>query len=281
MKKLFLCLLVFSLFIPWMTTEASASKGKILLIASSTDTLTLQNGKTMPTGFYLNELAVPAQYLSDHGYEIVLATPNGNKPVMDSGSNSSKFFKDQASYERALAFVASLQPIRIADADQQLDTFAGIFIPGGHAPMNDLVKDPDLYTALKFFHEHQKPTATICHGAAGLLAGMENAAAFREDLTTGNTKNAQTNSKDWLYKGYHMTAFSNAEELGGEIKMGTQMPFHVADALQIAGANIDEYTIFGSHVIRDRELVTGQNPASDEALAKTFYEVLQEHKIKA
>lgn len=145
----------------------------------------------MPTGFYLNELAVPAQYLSDHGYEIVLATPKGNKPVMDSGSNSPKFFKDQAAYGRALAFVASLQPIRIADADQKLDTFAGIFIPGGHAPMNDLASDTDLYTALKFFHEHQKPTATICHGAAGLLAGMENAAVFREDLTTGNTKNAQ------------------------------------------------------------------------------------------
>lgn len=36
-----------------------ASRGQILVIISSEHTLTLQNGKTYPTGYFLNELTVP------------------------------------------------------------------------------------------------------------------------------------------------------------------------------------------------------------------------------
>ena len=75
-----------------------------------------------------------------------------------------------------------------------------------------------------------------------------------------------------------MTVLSNPEELPGEIKKNTQMPFHVADALQVAGAIVEEKGIYTSHVVRDRELITGQNPASDLALAKELVQALQEKK---
>ena len=54
------------------------------------------------------------------------------------------------------------------------------------------------------------------------------------------------------------------------------MPFHVEQALQIAGGKMIVEGMYSSHVVRDRELITGQNPASDIALAKEFDKALQE-----
>ena len=51
--------------------SAASAKGKILLIASSENTLELANHTAMPTGFFLNELAVPAEYLTEKGWQIV------------------------------------------------------------------------------------------------------------------------------------------------------------------------------------------------------------------
>ena len=63
------------------STEASetavvrASKGKVLLVASSTNTLQLKENKVVPTGYFLDELAVPAQHLIANGYEPVGGPP--------------------------------------------------------------------------------------------------------------------------------------------------------------------------------------------------------------
>ena len=40
-----------------MTPAQAASKGKVLLVASSTDTLDLKDGRKDPTGYFLDELA--------------------------------------------------------------------------------------------------------------------------------------------------------------------------------------------------------------------------------
>lgn len=53
------------------------------------------------------------------------------------------------------------------------------------------------------------------------------------------------------------------------------MPFHVEQALQIAGGRMQEETMYGSHVVQDRELITGQNPASDIALAQALDKALE------
>lgn len=57
-------MLALMLMVPTLSAEAasneSASKGKVLLVASSTNTLTLKDGKVDPTGYFLDELAVPS-----------------------------------------------------------------------------------------------------------------------------------------------------------------------------------------------------------------------------
>lgn len=59
-------------------------------------------------------------------------------------------------------------PRRFADiGDQELVQYAGIFLPGGHAPMTDLWNDKDLGRILMYFHNKNKPT-----GECGPSGGM-------------------------------------------------------------------------------------------------------------
>ena len=46
-------------------------KGNVLVLLSSEDTMQLTNGKTEPTGYYLNELYPSSLYLSVDFYMIV------------------------------------------------------------------------------------------------------------------------------------------------------------------------------------------------------------------
>jgi putative intracellular protease/amidase len=53
------------------------------------------------------------------------------------------------------------------------------------------------------------------------------------------------------------------------------MYFHVVDALQIAGGKVATAAkLWEPHVVADRELITGQNPGSDKALATALVEAL-------
>ncbi len=258
-------------------SEAAATKGKILVIASSENKLALADKSIMDVGFFLNEFAVPAQYLYNQGYEIVLATPSGKMPTMDKGSNDKSFFGgNESARASAEAFVNNLRPISLKDAiNGGLDKFAGVFVPGGHAPMTDLMQSAELGTILRHCHENNKPTGFICHGPIAALAALPNAAAYRAALVNNNAEEAMKNATGWIYEGYSMTVFSDAEEWPGEVAQGKQMPFHVEQALQIAGGKIIVATMYGSNVVRDRELITGQNPASDLDLAKEFLKALQ------
>ena len=194
---------------------------------------------------------------------------------MDASSNDKKFFNnDDTARTRAVQFVDQLPVISLKEAVKHLDNYQALFVPGGHAPMTDLMQDPQLGTALRDFHAKNKPTAFICHGPVADLAALPDATAYRKALVSDDFPAAQKTASDWIYKGYRMTAFSDAEEWPVEIHGGA-MPFHVEQALQIAGAHMDEGNLFQSNVVRDREVVTGQNPASDMALAQTLLAMLE------
>lgn len=279
MQRFFLFCMAALLVLPLFSsrTEAAASKGKILVVASSQTQMELADKSIMNVGFFLNEFAVPTEYLAERGYEIVLATPSGQMPVMDQSSNNKNFFGgDDAARAKAVKFVSGLKPISLQDAIQGgLDQYAAVFVPGGHAPMTDLMQDKDLGTILRYFHEQQKPTAFICHGPVAALAALPDPAAYRQALVSHDVKGAMAAAKDWIYSGYEMTVLSDAEEWPGEVAKGTEMPFHVEQALQIAGGKMRVDGMYGSHVVHDRELITGQNPASDIELAKELDKTLQ------
>lgn len=257
------------------------SKGKILLVVSSTDSLRLQNGKTVPTGYYLGELAVPAQRFIEAGYAIVVANPGGNKPAMDQRSkNVSYFANDQKKFKQAVKFVETFaplqQPRRLRDVVGELDQFAAVYVPGGHAPMNDLAQDSLMGDVLRHFHKAGKPTAFLCHGPIATLSALPLASQFYNAMVK-NDKSAATNSvSGWPYVGYRMTIFSNSEETVAEEKtLKGKVPYRPADALTIAGGKVENGPDFKPFVVQDRELITGQNPASDHELAETVLKALE------
>jgi len=253
---------------------------KILVVMSSESILPLQDGQTHATGFYLNEFGVPAHRLVQEGYELTIATPRGNRPPLDHGSDAASFFKDEAEYTQIKTFVEqtlSGSILKLSDAAAHLDEYAAVFLPGGHAPMIELMRDPDLRRVLTHFHARALPTALICHAPVALLAAQEDAAAYQNALQNGGTPQAQR----FLYDGYKATVFSTPEEKDAEGGFDAPMLYYPADALSAAGMVIQNGAKWSSHVTRDRELITGQNPMSDEEFVTVFLTALQESSVAA
>ena len=266
------------------------TKGKILIVASSIDTFELKTGQKVPVGYYLNELAVPARKAIDAGYEILLATPKGNRPVVDQQSlAASHFGNSEAKLREAIDFAASssaLQSPRSIRAviEEGLESYIGVFVPGGHPPMVDLMQDPDLGEVLRYFHAHSKPTALLCHGPIAATAAMPKAKSFRQALVDDDKQAAKEAAAGWQYAGYRMTIFSSDEEKYAEdvLLEGAKVPFYPSTALEIAGAKVETREFFKPNVVQDRELITGQNPPSDHAIADLFVKALDRYSaVKA
>lgn len=257
----------------------AAEKGKILVLLSSETTLPLQNGKTTEVGYYLNEFGVPAKALVDAGYELVLATPKGNAPQVDQNSVLPQYFGGEAAeMERVKAFVAKLSGINdTLSLDEVLktglDSYKAVFIPGGHAPLIDLANNPKVGEILRYFNAQGKPTAAICHGPITLLTAQKNPASYQQSWVNGNP----TKTKDWIYSGYKMTIFSNSEEAVFEQSLqGDKLTYYPAKAMAFAGGAMQFTSDWQPNVVVDRELITGQNPFSDKALAQALLQKLAE-----
>ncbi|WSG99526.1 type 1 glutamine amidotransferase domain-containing protein (plasmid) [Rhizobium johnstonii] len=265
-----------------------STKGKVLIIGSSADTFELADGRKEPAGYYLNELAIPGQAIAAVGYEVVLATPKGGQPGVDEHSvAASHFGGSEEELRKALDFVATnsgmQKPRSIRSViDEGLDTFVGVFLPGGHPPMIDLMQDADLGEVLRYFHSKSKPTALLCHGPIAVTAAMPKAKEFRRAMVDGNLEAAKAAAEGWQYAGYRMTVFSDDEEHWVEenIMHGSKVPFYVANALTIAGGNVQTKGVFQTNVVQDRELITGQNPPSDHAIADLFLAALDRYRAE-
>ncbi|PYB79748.1 type 1 glutamine amidotransferase domain-containing protein [Pseudomonas soli] len=257
---------------------AAAAKGEVLVLLSSENQLQLKDGKPYPTGYYLNEFGVPADQLLKAGYKLVLVTPKGNAPSVDERSIDPMYFGGDAREMQRIRQVVDSLP----DIDDTLSVkevlagdmgrYAGIFIPGGHAPLIDLANNPDVGALLRHFHQAGKPTAAICHGPITLLSAQQDPVAYRAALARGETPAAS----DWTYRGYRMTIFSDPEEQVFEGSLKEQrLQFYPAKAMDGAGGDMSYAQAWKPHVVVDRELITGQNPFSDKALAKALLEQLE------
>jgi putative intracellular protease/amidase len=258
------------------------SKGKIVIIGSNATRIEVQGGDTGATGQYLNETVVPAMAFVDAGYGIVLATPNGAKPHIDEASDSAQHFEgDEAAYRRARAFFADDPSMRARTLrsviDEGLDNYAAVFVPGGQAPVVDLMQDPEVGEILRHFHERKKPTAFLCHGPIAAVAAMPNARQFRAALIAGDGAKASDLAKGWQYAGYKMTVFSATEERVIEDNiLHAKLYFNMPDALRTAGGEVSTTPVdFDPYVVEDRELITGQNPRSDKPIAARLIQALE------
>ena len=266
-----------------------APAGKILVLVSSGRGLPLKDGKVYKgAGYYLNELTVPVRALMQEGYEITFANPKGNAPQVDVHSEVADFFGgDAAKLQDYMLFrdgLAGLRdPNRISDVIASgLDQYDAVFVPGGHGPMEDLLDDPDCGIVMNHFHKTSKPTAVLCHGPISLLSASPNSKEIVAALSAGDAAGAREKAKGWIYAGYKMTIFSTAEEQQREpLEIGGKVLFYPDFALSTAGGDVSVLAPWKSYVLQDRELISGQNPFSDEALLKALLPALDKKKAAA
>jgi putative intracellular protease/amidase len=247
--------------------------------------LNLQDGKVYATGYYLNELATPLRALVNAGYTPVFASPNGDAPSMDASSNNAKFFGDSdAKRMETLRFIDGFpglrHPLSLSSVAGHTQAYAGIFVPGGHAPMVDLVKDEDLGKILLSFHDTNRPTALICHGPMALLSTLPQSEKFDEALISNNTASLPTLAHGWPYAGYKISVFSKTEEEQIEApQLGGRAPYYNDEALAAAGARIQNAEPWKPNVVVDREVITAQQPFSATAFADAFLAKLDGEKL--
>ncbi len=260
----------------------NAHAGNVLVVLSDEATLDLKAGKTFQTGFYLNELMQPVKMLQDAGHTITFATPNGKAPTLDKGSVNAMFFGgDQAALDAhhklleqlRLTDSANSPVVSLARVEQQgYGKYDAVYVPGGHAPMQDLLTSPALGKVLAAFHQDGKPTALVCHGPIALLSAMPDTKGFTMKLAQGATP---TQPK-WIYSGYKVTVFTNDEEEASKGQLGGgEMKFYPQTALQKAGLQFSKAANWQGNMVTDRELITGQNPASAALVGKELLARLQ------
>jgi len=228
----------------------------ILMVVSAADSLTMKDGSEHPTGYWAEELVVSHQTLRAAGHTVHIATPGGAKPTVDQVSLAPE---SAGGKERAGGFrdyLAEIDaelsaPLVLADVD--VSAYDAVVMPGGHGPMTDLYRDASLGRLLVAADKDAKVIAPFCHGPAGLLSATLEDGSF-------------------AFAGRRLTVFSNDEELNGGT--GENTPWLVEDALKDKGAVIENAPAWSSNVVRDRNLITGQNPQSSEDVAKEVIKAL-------
>ena len=223
---------------------------KILMVLTSHDKLG-DTGKK--TGFWVEEFAAPYYVLAGAGAEITLASPKGGQPPIDPSST-----KEDAQTEATKKFDADKElqkklseTVKLDDVDAK--DYDGVFYPGGHGPLWDLANDLKSISLIEDFNTQLKPMAFVCH-APGVLANVED-------------------QKEPLVRGKDVTGFANSEEEA--VGLTEVVPFLVEDKMNQLGANYSKGEDWGSYVMLDGKLITGQNPASSEKAARELVRLLQ------
>ncbi|MBO8199559.1 type 1 glutamine amidotransferase domain-containing protein [Streptomyces smyrnaeus] len=234
---------------------------QILFVLTGARHWTLADGTQHPTGFWADEAVAPYEAFKTAGHQVVVATPGGVVPSVDQASLSADANGGQAGADRVAAGLESFtelgQPLSIEDV--RIDSgggpagFDAVFYPGGHGPMEDLATDSDSGTLLVRTLASGRPLGVVCHGPAALLA-------------------AHTQEGASAVYGYRMTGFTNAEEQ--QTGLANKAKWLLQDRLVEAGAHFDAGEPWAPHVVVDRNLVTGQNPASAGPVAAEIIKML-------
>lgn len=229
---------------------------KVLFVTTSHDTMGDTGDKT---GVWLEELAAPYYVFKEVGADITVASPKGGQVPLDPKSqgiiiatrNTKRFLKDG----EAMNFISDSMVL----SEIKADDFDAVFLPGGHGPLWDLADNKILKQLLEAFDTDGKPIGAVCHGVVGLVS-------------------LQNDQGEFLVKGKRLTGFSNSEEESAGLT--SVVPFLLETKLLSLGALYSKEANYVSYVVADGNIITGQNPASSEEVAKKIV-ALVKHDIGA
>ncbi|OUV32423.1 MAG: type 1 glutamine amidotransferase domain-containing protein [bacterium TMED88] len=228
---------------------------RILLVATNHDVLG-EGGD--PTGVAISEVTEPYYDFLDAGIQVDLASPRGGVIPVDpqtlfwvmSTPSVDRYREDpalQAKLENSI-------PIAEVDASD----YDAIFLAGGWGAAYDLGYSEELGEKITEANANGAVIGGVCHGPLGLLQAK---APDGSPLVAGRRLTAVTDKQ--------------VQELGIDVT-----PQHPERELRAAGAVFESDTafrdVFATHVVVDKNLVTGQNQNSGGAAAQSVMELLSQ-----
>jgi putative intracellular protease/amidase len=233
---------------------------KRIVIVASNPAVSEQTG--WPIGFWWAELSHPFWELTECGYVVDVASPEGGALQADSWSDP----RDESGYSAedliSLGFINSPVHLRLVEQSKPLaairvDDYDGALFVGGQGPMYTFWGDERVHGLVASFYEAGKVTAVICHATCVLLKAR---------LADGRL----------LVEGKTWTGFANSEERFADDFVGQRIqPFWIEDeAVKLENTNFIVSGRFKAHAVRDGNLITGQQQYSGRAAARLMIEAL-------
>jgi putative intracellular protease/amidase len=229
---------------------------KILIIASSHEQLGNTGRKT---GSWLEALAIPYYIFKEAGGIITFGSPLGGPLPLDpksesiivSTSTTRRFQKDQEVIDE-LSHSIPLGNLHAADFDMAL-------LAGGHGPLWDFTGNEILKRFLEDMNGQGKIIGLISHGMSGLLS-------------------LQNSVGKPFVRDRHLTAFSDSEEqVAGLTGI---VPFSLESSLFSSGAFYTKGPDFCSYAVTDKNIVSGQNPASSKEVSRRMVALFKEYSLQ-
>ncbi len=240
-------------------------------------------------GFDPTEVAIPWKILSDSGFNVIFATPHGEKAcgdkIMLTGQklgiyrNLLKVRKDAVDAYYLMDKSTSFnKPIKYEEINEQ--DFDSIYLPGGHDKgVKEYLESNILQNVIPLFFKHNKKVSAICHGVL-LLARSINSNTSKSVLfeykTTALLKAqelfAYKLTKFWL-KDYYLTypEMTVEEEIISFLKSASQFIHGPMPIFRDTMKNTKH-----GFFVRDRNYISARWPGDIYSLTLAYVKMLEE-----
>ncbi|WP_412067805.1 glyoxalase III HchA [Rubrivirga sp. IMCC43871] len=228
------------------------TRRKVVVVFTEQKNMEMQNGEAFSTGNHPVEALVPMLHLKNAGFEFEIATPSGKPVVFEMWAMPREDQAVVGLYDELKARFDNPRPLQeVVDGFQdEVGSYAAVFVPGGHGAMLGIPQDPNVGTLLRLAHEHDLFTISLCHGPGSFLATALEGHAF-------------------LYSGYNMAVFPDSvDKMTPRVGyLPGQMPWRLGERLTALGARIVN-TKSDKTCVLDRRLITGASPLASNELGK-------------
>ena len=201
-------------------------------------------------GTFSPELTHVVHVFNEAGIDYDIASIKGGEaPVYGQdieGDDVNKNVLASEDFQNRIINTLPVSQVTISDYD-------AVFYPGGFGLLSDLATNEDFAKLSAAHYENGGVIASVCHGPGALLP-----------ITLSNG--------DALLATKSVTGFTREEE----VDYGTinDIPFLLEEALTRKAARFNKVQPWGTFVIEDDRVITGQNPASAHAVGEAIVRLL-------
>lgn len=220
---------------------------KIAVIVTNTTKMG-ENGPQ--TGIHMAELTHALDLFDKNKIVYDIFSPQGGKVLLDSVDETDDINAEFLRNETKMMLLENTEKIGNANYED----YDAIYFPGGHGPMWDLGDNAEVKQFVANAYENGAVVGAVCHGVVGLL-------------------NVKLSNGDFLVEGKSINSFTDDEER--EVGHDKRVPFLLESKLKEQGAHFNSSGLFEMHMESDERVVTGQNPASVEAVVEEMITLMK------